>query len=145
MNTSKKCAMRLTCSALTLCLLLAVSISLGCSAKKPVQTSPVASVPNRSNTTPVAAPGNAGPTQTASDTNPVNDAPCGNGMPRNKAGNCPDIPPCQKRCNIGSGDGDPKGCGYQSDPAGGKFTMYSTQTVNGGKCQWTFPPEVPKP
>lgn len=58
--------------------------------------------------------------------------PCGNGLERNKLGNCPNIPPCPKRCYLGAMGLDTKSCWNHPD--------YEAQLVNGTKCQWTFPP-----
>lgn len=66
--------------------------------------------------------------------------PCANGQERGKAGNCPPMPPCPKRCYLGGRINDPKSCGFQSDPAPSKFQEYQAQRVDGKICAWTFPP-----
>lgn len=61
---------------------------------------------------------------------------CANLQPRNAQGNCPNMPPCAKKCYLNLNPANPKDC--SNPPKSGEYWLQSSP--DGRLCYYAFPP-----
>lgn len=127
---------------LTLFLFLLALILLGCAARNLQQTLQKEKLQSKPELTITPEEPIAGTEEVQKESvksviaNVAEHSDCANLQPRNAQGNCPNMPPCAKKCYLNLNPANPKDC--SNPPKSGEYWLQSSP--DGRLCYYAFPP-----